>query len=55
MDGVEFVKRLIVPSPRERLSVESALKASWLSRKQRDSIPETEGTSIAQTAVKDYM
>jgi serine/threonine protein kinase len=36
MDGVEFVKRLIVPSPRERLSAEDALASSWLSQETRD-------------------
>jgi serine/threonine protein kinase len=36
MDGVEFVKRLIVPKPRERLSAEDALAASWLSQETRD-------------------
>lgn len=34
MDGVEFVKSLIIPNPRERLSADSALKASWLFPKE---------------------
>jgi WD40 repeat protein len=56
MVGVEFVKSLIVPDPRQRLSAESALEASWLSQRKRDTILETEkpvGRStpkIAQTA-----
>lgn len=34
MDGVEFVKSLIIPNPRERLSADSAFKVSWLFRKE---------------------
>ena len=34
MDGVEFVKSLIVPNPRERQSADSALKAPWLFPKE---------------------
>jgi len=56
MVGVEFVKSLIVPNPRERLSVESALEASWLSQRRRDSILKTDKPversipTVAQTA-----
>ena len=42
MVGVEFVKGLIVPNPRQRLSAESALEASWLSQRKRDAILKTE-------------
>ncbi|KAL5312960.1 hypothetical protein ACEPPN_019386 [Leptodophora sp. 'Broadleaf-Isolate-01'] len=42
MDGVEFVKRLIVSNPRERISAEDAHKASWLSQETRDISPKTE-------------
>ena len=38
MVGVEFIKSLIVPNPRERPSVESALEASWLSQRKHDTI-----------------
>lgn len=41
-DGVEFIKRLIVPNPQERISVEEAHKASWLSQETRDISLETE-------------
>lgn len=36
-DGTEFVKRLLVPDPRDRLSAESALQTSWLSQRRRQS------------------
>ncbi|KAF7505532.1 hypothetical protein GJ744_000694 [Endocarpon pusillum] len=55
-EGVEFVKSLVVPNPRERLSAESALKTSWLLQRRRDTILETEEPAersvptIAQTA-----
>jgi serine/threonine protein kinase len=42
MVGMEFVKSLIVPNPRERLSAETALETSWLSQRKRDTILETE-------------
>ena len=56
MVGVEFVKGLIVPNPRQRLSAESALEASWLSQRKRDTILKTEkpaehsSPKVAQTA-----
>jgi serine/threonine protein kinase len=36
-DGTEFVKSLLVPDPRDRLSAESALQTSWLSQRRRQS------------------
>ncbi|KAH8702842.1 kinase-like domain-containing protein, partial [Phaeosphaeriaceae sp. PMI808] len=36
-DGVEFVKSLIVPNPRERLCAECALESSWLSQRETES------------------
>jgi serine/threonine protein kinase len=38
MAGVEFVKSLIIPNPRQRLSAEGALKAPWLSQRRCDTI-----------------
>lgn len=42
MDGVEFLKKLIVPTPQKRLSAESALKASWLVQRKPDIVLKTE-------------
>ncbi|KAJ5675687.1 kinase-like protein [Penicillium macrosclerotiorum] len=36
-EGTDFVKRLLVLDPRDRLSAESALQASWLSQRRRSS------------------
>ncbi|KAI9778689.1 MAG: hypothetical protein M1839_007920 [Geoglossum umbratile] len=54
-DGTEFVKTLISPNPRDRLSAASALEALWLTQRKRNTIPKTEESSeyhvsiIAQT------
>ncbi|KAI9858585.1 MAG: hypothetical protein M1813_007390 [Trichoglossum hirsutum] len=55
-DGTEFVKSLIAPNPRDRLSAASALEALWLSQRKRNTILKTEESSehhvstIARTA-----
>lgn len=38
MDGVNFVKSLIVPFPQERLSAENALKESWLVQRRKSDV-----------------
>jgi serine/threonine protein kinase len=54
--GAEFIKSLITPNPRDRLSAVSALGAPWLSRGKRNTIRKTEESSehhvstVAQTA-----
>ncbi|KAI9782137.1 MAG: hypothetical protein M1839_005484 [Geoglossum umbratile] len=56
VDGAEFIKSLITPTPRDRLSAVSALEAPWLSREKRNTILKMEESSehhvsvIAQTA-----
>ncbi|KAH0562358.1 hypothetical protein GP486_002949 [Trichoglossum hirsutum] len=37
-DGTEFVKSLITPNPRDRLSAASALEALWISQRRRNTI-----------------
>jgi serine/threonine protein kinase len=36
VDGVKFVRMLIVPNPQKRLSAESALREPWLSQRNHD-------------------
>jgi serine/threonine protein kinase len=61
MEGVQFVKSLVVPNPRERLSAERALEASWLSQRSRHATSKAEESfesfisSMAQSAIANEM
>jgi serine/threonine protein kinase len=42
LDGVKFVRMLIVPNPQERLSAEKALKEPWLLQRKHNAVLEAE-------------
>lgn len=45
-DGVDFVKSLVIPNPRERISAEKGLGGLWLSQGRRRAIPQPEEESF---------